>query len=115
MKRRVIDVLGRENFPLADGFLHYFPDAMALVANVSLVGDRQHNDGSKPMHWSRGKSMDHDNKILKHLEGGEDEDTDGTLHAAKVAWRAMARLQEIAERRYDLDLPLRAWVDEDDA
>jgi len=98
---------------MADGCLHYFPDALAYVAYVSYVGDKQHNDGTQPMHWSRGKSTDHDNKIMKHLSNDEGFDTDEVLHAGKVAWRALARLQEALERKYGLDLPPRAWVDEE--
>lgn len=109
--KRLIDVLGRENFPMADGCLHYFPDALAYVSYVSLVGDRQHNHDGQPMHWSRGKSTDHDNKIMKHLSNHTGVDTDEVLHAGKVAWRALARLQEALEELHGLDLPPRAWVD----
>lgn len=90
----------RNEFPMADGLLYYFPRALAEVARVSKVGNDQHNPG-QPMHWARGKSMDHDNKIIRHLlDAAEcDEDADGTLHAAKLAWRALAKLQELCERR----------------
>lgn len=94
------DAAERGEYPMADGLLFYFPRALAEVARVSKVGNDQHNPG-QPMHWARGKSMDHDNKIIRHLlDAAEcDEDADGTLHAAKLAWRALAKLQELCERR----------------
>lgn len=94
------DAVARGDYPMADGLLFYFPAALAEVARVSKIGNDQHNPG-EPMHWARGKSMDHDNKIIRHLldAAESDEDTDGSLHAAKLAWRALAKLQELCERR----------------
>ena len=88
----------RNEFPMYDGLLAYFPSALAAVARVSKIGNDQHNPG-QPMHHARGKSMDHANKIIRHLMEGEGDDIDGTLHADKVAWRALARAQEIHEAR----------------
>jgi len=82
---------------MADGLLYYFPAALAAVANVSKLGNDQHNPG-QPMHWARGKSMDHANKIIRHLMEAGTIDSDGTRHSAKVAWRALAALQEELER-----------------
>lgn len=113
-KRRLIDVhpLGREGFPVAEGFLHYFPDAIAMVALLSKRGNDKHNPG-QPLHWSMGKSTNHDDKIIKHLMGGEDVDPeDEILHAAKVAWRSMAKLQVLLMKQYNLDMPINARYDE---
>ena len=91
------DAEWRNNTPMADGLLYYFPNALAEVSRVSKVGNDQHNAG-EPMHWARGKSTDHANKILKHLIDAGKFDTDGTRHTAKLAWRALALLQEEMER-----------------
>jgi len=90
------DNAARKNTPLASGVLDYFPDALAEVAQVSRVGNEQHNPG-QPLHWARGKSSQHADSLLRHLidRGGRDED--GVRHSAKVAWRALALLQEEAE------------------
>jgi hypothetical protein len=82
----------RKERPLARGLLAYFPDALAEVANVSRVGNEQHNPG-QPMHWAYGKSMDHADCVARHLIDAGTLDKDGLSHSAKVAWRALALLQ----------------------
>ena len=86
----------RKNQPIARGVLDYFPDAVAEVANVSYVANEQHNPG-EPMHWARGKSADHADCIVRHLVDRGHLDGDGLRHSAKVAWRALALLQEELE------------------
>lgn len=89
----------KEEYPMWDGLMAYFPAALAEVAHVSFVGSRQHQP-TLPTQWTRDRSKNHKDKILRHLlEGDVSElDTDGTLHAAKVAWRALANLQIILEK-----------------
>src|SRR5258708_31376733 len=60
-------------YPITTGLLDYFPDACALVAEVSFLGNQKHNPG-EPLHWARGKSMDHADCIARHLieRGGFD-------------------------------------------
>ena len=99
----------RDNFPMFDGLLAYFPAALAAVSRVSFIGNAQHNAG-EPMHWARGKSTDHENKIVRHLLESGTLDTDGTRHSAKVAWRALALLQEELEREEGAPLPRNARV-----
>ena len=82
----------RKDVPLATGLLDYFPDALAEVARLSKIGNDKHNPG-QPMHWSRGKSDDHADCIIRHMMDRGTVDTDGVLHDAKVAWRALAQLQ----------------------
>ena len=77
---------------MARGLLDYFPDACAEVANVSYVGNEQHNPGQE-MHWAKEKSTDHADCIVRHLVDRGTIDTDGLRHSAKVAWRALALLQ----------------------
>lgn len=90
------DTEERNKLPMCDGLLDYFPLALAEVSRVSKVGNDQHNPG-QAMHWARNKSMDHANKIVKHLVDRGLVDTDGLRHSAKVAWRALALLQEEME------------------
>ena len=77
---------------MARGLLDYFPDACAEVANVSYVGNEQHNPGQE-LHWAKEKSTDHADCIVRHLVDRGTVDTDGLRHSAKVAWRALALLQ----------------------
>lgn len=90
------DAEERNQLPMCDGLLDYFPLALAEVSRVSKVGNDQHNPG-QPMHWARNKSTDHANKVIKHLIDRGLVDTDGTRHSAKAAWRMLAILQEELE------------------
>ena len=86
------DAEERKGIPLATGVLDYFPAALAEVARLSKTGNDQHNPG-EPLHWSRGKSNDHADTLLRHLVDRGTVDKDGVRHSAKVAWRALALLQ----------------------
>lgn len=83
----------RKEAPMARGCLDYFSDALFLVANVSFKANDQHNPGEE-MHWSWGKSNDHADCIMRHLADRGTLDNDGLRHSAKLAWRALALLQE---------------------
>ena len=88
----------RKAIPLAAGVLDYFPAALAYVARISKAGNDKHNPG-QPLHHARGKSMDHPDCILRHLiDRGTVDPEDGLRHSGKVAWRALALLQEELER-----------------
>lgn len=82
----------RKSIPLCTGVFDYFPLALAEVAKVSKAGSDQHNPG-QPLHWARGKSMDHADTILRHMVERGTIDTDGQRHTAKAAWRILAMLQ----------------------
>ena len=86
------DPNARKNLPIARGVLDYFPDAIAAVAEVSRLGNEQHNPG-QPLHWAREKSTDHADCIARHLIERGTVDVDGARHSAKLAWRALALLQ----------------------
>jgi hypothetical protein len=90
----------RKETPIARGVLDYFPLAIQEVARVSKAGNDQHNPGL-PMHWAREKSTDHADCIVRHLIDRGKFDSDGQRHTAKVAWRALALLQEELERVRD--------------
>ncbi len=72
--------------------LQYFPDALIEVAKVSQAGNDQHNPGEK-LHWSRGKSDDHYDTLVRHLFESGTIYSDGQRHSAKLVWRALAILQ----------------------
>ncbi len=95
----------RKATPIYSGVVAYFPDALAAVAQVSKVGNDQHNPGT-PLHWDRSKSSDEYDACQRHLvdrAAGDEFDTDGQRHMAKVAWRGLAALQKEIEwqREYD--------------
>lgn len=90
------DSAARKAVPLARGVLDYFPAALAEVARLSKEGNDKHNPGEE-LHHARGKSTDHADCIMRHLVERGTLDTDGISHSAKVAWRALALLQEELE------------------
>lgn len=88
----------RKGHPVFTGVLKYFPDAIMEVAKVSLAGNAQHHP-DKPLHWDRAKSTDELDALARHLIDAGKVDTDGQLHSAKVAWRALANLQKELESK----------------
>jgi hypothetical protein len=103
---RLLDRLSsddRKKYPMATGFLDYFPDACAVVSNVSFRGNEKHNPG-QPLHWSRGKSSDHADCVVRHASTRHDMDGE-VMHLAEQAWRCMADLQIALEKKYDLSPP----------
>lgn len=88
----------RKQAPIFSGVLNYFPDALWMVAKCSKTGNDQHNAG-EPLHWAREKSTDESDSLVRHLMEYDKMDDDGILHAAKVAWRALALLQRTLEDR----------------
>jgi hypothetical protein len=100
------DSAARKKVPLATGCLDYFPRALAAVAEVSFIGNEKHNPG-EPLHWSRGKSNDHPDCLMRHfMDRGK---MDGKVrHSAEVAWRALAILElelEEASEKENASLP----------
>lgn len=113
------DTAERKQIPLFSGCLAYFPAALAGVARHSKVGNDKHNPG-EPLHHARGKSMDHEDCILRHLTDLADlrrefdelcqsrcvevqESIGGTAaaildEANALAWRALALSQELHEQ-----------------
>lgn len=86
----------REQYPLYDGLFAYFPAALLEVSRWSKIGNDKHNPGQK-LHWSREKSTDHENKILRHLLDARQVDEHGFVEAVALAWRALALCQTILE------------------
>jgi len=99
VEQRILpDNASREDYPMFDGLLAYFPAALAEVSRWSIVGNRKHNPGEQ-LHWAREKSTDHENKIVRHLLDARQVDKDGFVEATALAWRALALLQTILEER----------------
>lgn len=96
------DDAARKALPIFDGFLMYFPDAAAAVAEVSRIGNEQHNPG-EPLHWARGKSMDQYNTALRHMMDHRmgKRYNGAARHLANAAWRIMAALQLDIEAERD--------------
>ena len=87
----------RKNLPIGTGVLDYFPLALAEIARVSKIGNDQHNGEGTPLHWDRSKSQDESDALIRHFLERDKKDSDGTYHAAKMAWRAMAYLEKLLE------------------
>lgn len=87
----------RKDAPMYRGLLGYFPAALFRVAAHSLTSDRKHNPGAADgPTWSRDKSTDHADCIVRHLTEAH---TDPDYHLVALAWRALALLQEHEERK----------------
>ena len=91
-----VEAKARKALPLFSGVLRYFPDALIAVAELSRIGNDQHNPG-KPLHWDRSKSGDELDALTRHLLDAGTMDTDNVRHSTKVAWRALANLQKEIE------------------
>jgi len=98
------DATARNDMPMAEGLLDYFPNALAYVAKVSKDGNEQHNPG-QALHWNRDVSRDHGNKIIRHQVDFDKKDERDIYHAGRCAWRALAQLQELLEREHGYPLP----------
>ena len=93
------DAKARKAIPLATGCLDYFPDALAAVSRLSLKANEKHNPG-KPLHWSREKSADHADCILRHMVERKQIDPEtGEGFWVHIAWRALAQAQLEEEAR----------------
>lgn len=110
------DYNARKSIPLHDFLVGYFPDAITEVVRVAVAGNAQHNPGEK-LHWARGKSTDQLNTAMRHIFDHstvgmyDDEPPEvlaainwegegySTLHLAKAAWRLLAEIQLLVERR----------------
>jgi len=91
------DAKARKNVPLYSGLIRYFPKALAEVAELSRIGNEQHNPGS-PLHWDRSKSGDELDALTRHLFEAGTRDCDKVRHSIKVAWRALANAEKEIER-----------------
>jgi hypothetical protein len=95
----------RKEYPITTGCFDYFRDALLAVAHVSYCGNKKHNPG-EPLHWARSKSADEEDAIGRHLlERFETDDLTKETVAAQLAWRALAHLQKVLEKKYNIQMP----------
>lgn len=87
----------RKQMPVYTGVVKYFPNALKYVSKVSLAGNDQHHP-DKELHWDKSKSTDHLDSLMRHLTEADKIDDDGLLHLGKVAWRALAALEDYIEK-----------------
>lgn len=90
MSRLPKDDKARKAIKIYDGFMVYFKDAIIEVAKVSSLGHQQHHP-DEPLHWDKNKSKEELNSMMRHLL--EAMETDSIEDWARVAWRAMAKVQ----------------------
>ena len=91
------DSNARKEIPIGTGVIDYFPRALAAVAMLSKIGNDKHNPGQL-LHWSKEKSTDHPNCIIRHyIDRGKIDPTSGLLHDVGLAWRALANLEVTLE------------------
>jgi hypothetical protein len=99
------DAAARKSIPLCRGCLDYFPDALAAIARLSLKANEKHNPG-EPLHWSKSKSADHADCLVRHLiERGNTDPETGESFTVHVAWRALALLQTEIESAQEKEPP----------
>jgi hypothetical protein len=99
-----LDSASRKEYPMGTGLIDYFRDALAEVARISYLGNQKHNPG-EPLHWSRDKSMDHADCLIRHYAERGTRDAEGNRHSAQMVWRALALFQEELEREKGLEPP----------
>lgn len=93
------DAKARKATPICTGVLDYFPDALAAIARLSLKANEKHNPG-EPLHWSREKSSDHADCVVRHMmERGKLDPETGESFTVNAAWRLLALLQLEEEAR----------------
>lgn len=87
------------NKPLViKGFIEYFPNAIAEVARVSEFGAIKYD-------WGNWKFVNngvnrYTEALGRHLLASEETDPESALlHAAHIAWNAMARLELILKEK----------------
>lgn len=93
------DAKARKAVP-AGAVLDYFDSAWVEIAKALQDGNDQHNPG-EPLHWSRGKSADHEHCIIRHFlqRGKLSISPTGAVirHSTYMAIRALMFLQEELE------------------
>lgn len=107
------DAEKRKALPIYSGVVRYFPHALAAVAELSKIGNDQHNPG-QPLHWAKEKSTDELDALMRHVAdlaiNPDHRDPDGVLAAVKIAWRALANLERMHDAGVDIFAADRASV-----
>ena len=96
--RLPLDSAARKKVPVWTFINTYFPDVIIAMAALSYAANEKHNPG-QPLHWSREKSGDHKDCLLRHLFDEERIDPEtGQPEAVAAAWRACANAQLVIEK-----------------
>ena len=80
----------RKTYPIWEGAIKYFPNALALVAHQSWLGNQQHHPDD-PLWWDMSKSSDELDALMRHGMEGD---------WVAVAWRALANLEREVQKGY---------------
>lgn len=89
------DSKARKDMPMYSGVLAYFPLALAAIAKHSKESNDKHNPG-EPLHWSREKSSDHMDCVVRHAADYSLGDQQALV---ALVWRGLAQLQLDEEAR----------------
>lgn len=75
--------------PLTTGLFDYFPNILAAVSRLAVLGNMKHNPG-EPLHWAFDKSTAHADSLARHLfqRGLTDPET-GMSHTVNLVIRAL--------------------------
>jgi hypothetical protein len=97
------DALGQKfdngKAPIFQGFIKYFPRAIAAVAAVSMAGARKYAAGKFPTKWREvpDGELRYADAMARHmLEEAKNNPIDGEtgcLHLAQETWNNLARLE----------------------
>tara|TARA_R110000764_G_scaffold225491_2_gene315000 strand:- start:879 stop:1217 length:339 start_codon:yes stop_codon:yes gene_type:complete len=75
--------IGRKQYPVGAFIRDYFPNALLVLANHSMLSNEQHNPG-EPMRWAKEKSVGEGDQIIRHFMEGDN---------VSMAWRALELLE----------------------
>jgi hypothetical protein len=76
-----------------DTVIFYWPNALKALAGLNRQGNIQHYGNADRIRWKWKVSPNHIGKLLNHLMDAGTIDSDGIRHSTKVAWRALANLE----------------------
>jgi len=85
-------------------FFRKFPRAVKAVAEVARAGDEKHNGTVRSYLGIDNGHQEYSEAMTRHMFDeiieGEVDPEDGGLHAAKIAWNALARLEIQLEHQH---------------
>lgn len=90
----------KDAIPVYQGTIDYFPNALALVAQVSAYGAAKYGWGdwrTVPDALVRYRNA-HMRHVLSEAQGEEFDRDSGLLHAAHTAWNSLMILETLAKQ-----------------
>lgn len=91
--------------PVFQGVFQYFPRALVAVGDISRYGAEKYQLSYDDVNWFRveGGFGRYSDALARHLLGefidGANDPESGKLHAAMVAWNALARLELLMTKK----------------